>query len=414
MSAPVLAMRTAAALSAVILTASTPAFAADFRLTPSLILGEEYNDNLLQTSSGEKTDFVTRVQPTLTLGAMGGGFNADLSYGLDYRYFAKGTRRDQVDHRAGMKGSFAFFDDFLHLDLSDSYSRVSTDVARDVVNESLVVDQLLQNNAVVSPYLNWHLPGAATLKTGYRYRDTRYWSGDGLDKFEHDGFAEYTRELTAGFTLTAAYNYAHLSSAGSALDRHEAYLGARYDWSTGSFIYAKAGYDWQSFDGGGNSSDPFWDVGLSRDFGILIAAVGTKVQYTEDPQTLSTRNVRHYATFSRTFSRGFASLGGSYEKFEKQQAIRDVQHKALIEATARYLLRPDLNLTLGLSGDRLTGDPPTVYPYHLNGSFALDYTLSTHLVLGANYTHISYRRHLDSTAGAVEVNRAIVEMRLSL
>ncbi|WP_129125883.1 TIGR03016 family PEP-CTERM system-associated outer membrane protein [Geomonas oryzae] len=414
MSVPVRTMRTAAVFSAVLLTAFSPALAAEFRLVPSLTLGEEYNDNLLQTASRQKTDFVTRVQPGVAFSAEGGGFSTDVTYGLDYRYFANGTRRDQFDHRAGMKGSFRFFDDFLHLDLSDSYSRVSTDVARDVVNESLVVDQLLQNNAVISPYLNWRLPGAATLKTGYRYRDTRYWSGDGLDKIEHDGYAEYSRELTAGFTLSAAYNFAHLSSEASALDRHEGYLGLRYDWSTATFIYGKFGYDWQSFDSGANTSDPFWDVGASRDFGILTATAGTKVQYTEDPQTLSTRNVRHYATLSRVFSRGFASLGGSYEKFEKQQLIRDVEHKTLIEASARYLLRPDLTLMLGLAGDRLSNGGTVTYPYHLTGSFGMDYMLSEHLVLGANYTHISYRHHLDSAGGAVEVNRAIVEMRLSL
>lgn len=396
------------------LAMAAPALAADIRFTPSLVLGEEYNDNLFQSARSQETEFVTRVQPNLALSVRGGGFSTDLSYGLDYRYFAKGSRKDQFDQRAAMTGSFGFFEDFLHLDLSDRYSRVSSNVARDVVNESLVANQTLQNNATISPYLTWRLPGSSTLKTGYRYRDTRYWEGDGIDKTEHDGYAEYSRELTQGLVLSAAYSYAHISSDSDGLDRQEVYAGLRYDYGTGNFLYGKLGYDWQSFDSGSDTSDPFWDVGAGRDFGILTATVGTRVQYGEDPQTLSTRNVSHYATISRNFPRGFASFTASYSKYEKEQQVpRDVQKKVLFGATGRYELLRDLTATLNLSGDRLDSTLPRDRPYHLTGGIGFDYALSAQLVLGANYTHISYRDNLDSAAGSIEVNRAIVEMRYS-
>lgn len=393
----------------------TLALAAEYRVVPSLTLGEEYNDNLFESARTKKTDFVTRVQPNLALSAKGAGFSTDLSYGIDYRYFAKGSRGDQLDHRAAMVGSLSLLEDFIHLDLSDTYSRVSTNVARDVVNESLVVNQTLQNNALVSPYLTWHLPGNSTLKTGYRYRDTRYWSGEGIDKREHDGYAEWSKELSEGLVLSAAYSFAHVISASDALDRQEVYAGLRYDYGTGNFLYGKFGYDWQSFDSGLDTSDPFWDVGLGRDFGILTAAVGTKVQYTEDPQTLSTRNVNHYATLSRNFARGMASFTASYSKYDREQQVpRNIDRKVLLGAMGRYELLPALTATLNLSGDRLDSSRDTQLPYHLYGGLGLDYALSSHLVLGSNYSHISYRNHLDSAAGSVEVNRVIVEMRLSL
>ncbi|MBU5638129.1 TIGR03016 family PEP-CTERM system-associated outer membrane protein [Geomonas sp. Red69] len=404
----------ASTAGALALLVAAPARAADFRFTPSIILGEEYNDNLFQSPRAQKTDFVTRVQPNLALSARGGGFKTDLSYGLDYRYYAKNSRTYELDHRASMNGGFVFFDDFLHLDLSDTYSRVSSNVARDVVNESLVVNQTLQNNAQISPYLSWHLPGDSTLKTGYRYRDTRYWSGTGIDKTEHDGYAEWSRELSQGLVLSAAYSFAHVASSTDALDRQEVYAGLRYDYGTGNFLYGKFGYDWQSFDSGVNSSDPFWDVGAGRDFGVLTAAVGTKVQYTEDPQTLSTRNVSHYATLSRAFARGFASFNASYSKYEKEQVlVRDVQRKVLLGLSGRYDLRDGVALSLNLSGDRLDGDLVGERPYHLVGGAGLDWALSSQAVLGTNYTHISYRNHLDSAADSVEVNRVIVELRLT-
>ncbi|MBJ6801417.1 TIGR03016 family PEP-CTERM system-associated outer membrane protein [Geomonas propionica] len=409
--------RTPLGVAALILScqAPLPALGADYRLIPSLVVGEEYNDNLFQSASNAKTDFVTRVQPSLALNATGGGFSTDLSYGIDYRYFAKGSRKDQFDHRAAMKGSFGSPEDFLHLDLADTYSRVSSNVARDVVNESLVVNQTLQNNALISPYLTWHLPGGSKLKTGYRYRDVRYWEGDGIDKIEHDGYAEWSREIKAGMVLSAAYSYARVNSELAALDRHEVYAGLRYDYGTGNFLYGNLGYDWQYFDNGKSSSDPFWDLGAGRDFGVLTAVIGTKVQYTEDPQTIATRNVSHYATLSRNFPRGFASFNASYSKYDKQDLlVRDVQKKVLLGLSGRYELLQYLALTLNLSGDRLDRTIGTEYPYHLTGGLAVDYSLSQHLVLGANYSYISYRNDLGSTKGAVEVNRAIVEMRLSL
>ena len=396
------------------LAMAAPALAADIRFTPSLVLGEEYNDNLLQSARTQKTEFVTRVQPNLALSARGGGFSTDLSYGLDYRYFAKGSRKDQFDQRAAMLGSFGFFEDFLHLDLSDSYSRVSSNVARDVVNESLVANQTLQNNALVSPYLNWRLPGGSTLKTGYRYRDVRYWSGSGIDKIEHDGYATWNRELSEGLVMSASYSYARVKSDQSGLDRHETYVGLRYDRAAGTFIYGNIGYDWQYFDNGRNTADPFWDIGASRDFGLLVAALGTKVQYSEDPQTLSTRTVTHYGTLSRNFSRGFASFNASYSKFDKQSLlVKEIEKKVLLGLSGRYDLRPDLGLTIGLSGDHLTRSLGSDFPYHLYGNVGLDYTLSNHVVLAANYSYISYRNELASAAGGANVDRVIVEMRLT-
>ena len=132
--------------------------------------------------------------------------------------------------------------------------------------------------------------------------------------------------------------------------------------------------------------------------------------------TLSTRNTSYYGTLNRVFQRGTASFTASYNEYEKDQlAIPETQRKVLLAASGRYEFRPDLNLSMTLSGDRLEQSATAAtYPYHLYGNFALEYALSKHTVLGANYSWISYRHQLDSAANAAEVNRAIVEMRLSL
>ncbi|QWV91854.1 TIGR03016 family PEP-CTERM system-associated outer membrane protein [Geomonas oryzisoli] len=396
------------------LSTGAPALAADYRFTPSLVVGQEYNDNLFQNARSPVTDYVTRVQPNLALKADGGGFAAALSYGIDYRYFAKGSRSDEFDHRASMTGAFKFLDDFLHLDLSDSYSRVSTDVVRDVVTESLVVNQTLQNNALISPYVTWRLPGDSSLKTGYRYRDTRYWSGLGIDKQEHDGFATWSKEVKEGLVFSTYYSYARVTTSMNNLDLHQVYAGLRYDYRPGTFIYGNLGYDWQRFDNGASMNNPFWDVGAGHDFGVVNAAAGTKVQYAEDPQTIITRTVTHYASLNRSFSRGSAGFNASYSKFDKQQrAAGEVQKKIYLGLNGRYELLPVLAMTMNLSGDRLQGHRGSEYPYHMTGGVGLDYSLGDHVVLGTNYTYITYRNSFGSTLGGVEANRVIVEMRLT-
>ena len=393
-----------------------PLEAAEYRLLPVVVLSEEYNDNLFQEAHNRRTDYVTRVQPSLLFNTQGGGFSCDLTYGIDYKHYARDSRDDEFDHRAAFKGNLHFWDGFLKVDLSDSYSRVSTNVARDVVSESLVVNQTEQNLAVISPYLTWRLAPSTTLKTGYRYTDTRYWGPQGIDKIQHDGYAEVEREVKAGLLVSAGYNFAHISAEPTDLDRHDIYGGFRYLFSQGSFLNGKVGNSWQSFSNGVSTSDPFWDIGIGKDFGVVTATIGTKAQYTEDPLTLSTRNTSYYGTLNRVFQRGTASFTASYNEYEKDQlAIPETQRKVLLAASGRYEFRPDLNLSMTLSGDRLEQSATAAtYPYHLYGNFALEYALSKHTVLGANYSWISYRHQLDSAANAAEVNRAIVEMRLSL
>jgi len=390
-----------------------PAVALDFKLVPSVSLSEEYNDNLFQDAEGARADFVTRVQPSIGAQVRGGGFNCDLSYGLDYRNYARHSRDDEFDHRAAFKSDLNFREGFFRIDLRDTYSRVSLNVARDVVSESLVVNQTLQNVAYISPYLTWRVSANSTLKTGYRYVDTRYWDSDGIDKMEHDVFTEFSREIRTGLVLSAGYNFARTDADTTGFYRHDVYGGLKYDIDRGTFLYGKIGNNWHSFDNGFDTSDLFWDAGASRDFGFIVVALGTRVQYTEDPETLSTRDTSYYATLSRAFPRGAASFICSYSEYEEIE-LAQPDRKVLLAATGNYELRPDLMLKLSLSGDRLNQSEGTEYPYHLYGNFGFDYALSKQAALGVNYSRISYRNKLDSSEGSTDVNRFIAEVRLSL
>jgi hypothetical protein len=401
------------------LVASAPlvpqARATEFRVVPSLTLSEEYNDNLFESPTGARRDYVTRVQPSVSLSSQGAGGAWDMSYGLDYRKYARKSTDDEVNHQASLNAKLTFLDDFLKLDAGDSYSRVSLDLARNVVAESLVVNQSEQNAAFISPYLSWRLADKCTLKTGYRYSDIRYFDSIGIDKREQSAFAELSEEFTSRLTVKTGYTFSHASAEPTGYDRHDAYAGFRYDYGQGTAIFGTLGNSWQSFSNGVSVNHPVWDAGASKDFGLLAATLAASSQYTEDPLTLSTRQTSYSATLSRALSRGLVSLTGSYSEYENIQSVPpDKRHQVTVTATGRYEVRPDLTLTLNGSGDRLSQREGIDYLYHFYANAALDYIVNKHTTLGVNYSHVSYRNQIDNATGSTEVNRAIVELRLSI
>lgn len=66
---------------------SNTASAADWRLTPSISLGETYTDNVQLTNTNRQYDWVQSIQPRLQLTTDGPRISADITGGVDYLYF---------------------------------------------------------------------------------------------------------------------------------------------------------------------------------------------------------------------------------------------------------------------------------------------------------------------------------------
>ena len=105
--------------------------AAEFRLLPSIGLSEDVTDNVNETASGRRVEMVTRVQPGGALKYATSSSTLEAVYNLDYRYHAFKNIKDGVSHTLGLQGAFTIMEDFLKLDLNDTFSRISLDVARD-------------------------------------------------------------------------------------------------------------------------------------------------------------------------------------------------------------------------------------------------------------------------------------------
>jgi hypothetical protein len=85
------------ALLLLLLIAPFPASADEFKLTPSISLREEYNDNILFETRGEQRDFITVTAPALTLSSRSETTDLNLRAALADYHYARYTSLNAVN-----------------------------------------------------------------------------------------------------------------------------------------------------------------------------------------------------------------------------------------------------------------------------------------------------------------------------
>jgi hypothetical protein len=401
---------------AVVVAVSSPsakeAAASELELKPALSVSEEYNDNIFGTADGRRTDFVTRVQPGAMLHYRAAQLGLDGSYIFDYRNYAKGSHGDEEIHNADVKGNLQFLDDFLMVDFGDALHRTTVNAARDIATESLLVNQTSQNIAFVSPYLLWRLGGKYTLKTGYRYTDTRYFDGIGIDRREHSGFVDFQHQVSEELIVNCGYAYTHADVTGQSYDRNEVSAGFRYNLAKRSSIFGSVGNSWNDFKGKSSTSDFIWDAGMSHDFGRTVALLETKVENIDDPLTVSTRRISYSGRVDRAFDRGGLGVSAIYLEDYVTETGKLEHRRGTLSSTGRYEVLTKLTASGALYAERFSKDTADQYPYRLTANSALTYAFyNDKATVTLAYTFVVDRLHLDSSSGDKLTNRVLVEAR---
>ena len=386
--------------------------AADTLFKPFVSVSEEITDNVFELPANKRTEYITRLRPGATFNYKSPFWTWDTAYTFEYRNYARDSRNTEYNHDASLKGNIALVENFLFLDLGDTYKRVSLDVSRNAATESsLFLNQTDQNIATVSPYLVWRLRGDNTLKTGYRFSDTRYWNPSGIEKQEHRGFADLTHEVTSKFSLSAGYSFTRLESQPSRYNKHDPYAGFRYEYADKSFVYGQAGNSWQHFDSGLNVDYLFWNAGITHDLRFAVATLETRVSNTEDPLAVSTKETSYSAKLEKTLERGMIGASASYSEYVNTATDLMDRSKLSFSATGRYELMQDLTASLAATGERFSRKLVTDYPYRFSGVAGLSYAFKDELTLAVTYTHVSQLYALDSAAGANRINKVVVELK---
>jgi len=406
-------LRHVAAAGLGVLLCTGPVLAGEFSLLPNLTLSEEYNDNIYDSEILRRADWVTRVRPGAGVTYRAKAASLDLAYNYDFRTYARGTKQQEQNHRASLQSLVALVDQALYLDLRDSLSRVSLNVTRDRTSESYFLNQSDQNRGVVNPYFLWQATPRSVLKTGYRFADTRYWSGEGIDKREHGGSLELAHTLSDRSRLSASYSFTRVRTSILDFDQHDASLSGFYQYGEGSTVSVAVGNSWQEFSRGRQASHLFWNAAIVHNFGQLVAALQTLVEYAEDPLSISTRQTTHSLKLDKTLAHGQLGARVLYSEYLNTQFDILERRKLAGSITGTYQLPGRLTGTFALGADRVTGPKADDYPYHFTGSGTVSHQFNYGLSAGITYSYVQYRRYLESTRGSKETNRILVEARQS-
>jgi len=411
-----------------IISVATVAQGAEFELHPSIAVSEEFTDNVFETNTNRISDYITRALPGIVMSYKAPALAADLNYVFDYRHYARKTHGDEITHALSAKGHLTAVENFIYLDVSDEYQRVSLDATRDVTSESLFLNQSDRNIVTVAPYVTLRPTERIKVKAGYRFTDTRYFgstgiagyqftdtsyfgsSAIGINKTDHVATLDVAYELSKKFSLTAGYTFTRETSDIDNLSQHQALGGFRYEYTDKSFVFAQAGNTWTSYDSGQRLSNIAWNAGITHVFNTLTGTVITGVKYDEDPLRNIMKESFVSGTLEMRLNRGSLSFSPMYSEYVLTKTDSQLTKKYGATVRGQYELTQKLNGNLAVTAEKY--EQPTLgsYTRRLEVHSGLSYLLAEHLTASLSYIYVEYY-----SPGIVydnrHVNRAMVEIK---
>jgi hypothetical protein len=365
--------------------------AADYHFAPSLTVSEEYTDNVFESHLNKRSDYITRLMPGLVVKYSAPLWDWDLAYNLDYRYYARESVKDDTTHNIDAKGLLKVVNEVLFLEVNDSYKRVPLNRANDTTKESLFFNQSDQNIATVSPYLILHPSANMTLKSGYRYINTWYKSPQAISKQDHVAFIDDSYEVAPKLSLTAGYSFTREEATTKGLNRHETYLGPRYEYADKSFIFVQGGAIITDHDNNRSRRViPTWKAGITHSFDTMTASLSTEVKYTEDPLSTATIGTSYAANLAKNLNRGIMSLQASYTEYS--DAISDVLKNKQYSTGFKYQheIFHSLQGSLSLTYEYYTTESLAAYTRKYFMDSNLTYVIGKDFTIGITYRFIDY------------------------
>lgn len=202
------------------------AYTDECKLTPSLAVKEEYNDNILYTSTNTEKDFISTISPALALTNKTERTDFSLSGRLDHRLYSSHRDLNDTDQYYEVSGKHAFTE---RLNLSGKllYSKDSRP-DRDFETTGLAlanVERERQNYAVSGDYL---LSEQLMATVSYDYLKDTYDSLFYTDLEASTYNLGFIRDLTGFMESTKArmnIGYAKYNMPGLKIDNYEATIG---------------------------------------------------------------------------------------------------------------------------------------------------------------------------------------------
>ena len=287
-----------------------------FEIHPYLALEEEYNDNIFLSDNNEEEDWITTVEPGISLIYDNRSLEATVDYSLRYRFY-KDNSDENLDkfkdvQRANATALFFGGRPFT-LRLAETISREAIDERddnqfNDIENRSTVY------HSTVTPEYRWQLTQTFSLIFGYTYDRFDYVDSRGNDSEEHEGRFSLVKQLSSTTEVFARYAYAVHQSDDDAdeFDRQDYTLGLNQRLGSRTTLAIEGGYSEVEYDSGFDTDGTHWLVDVSYQ---LSAPVTLSLGYSQDFTTTAEDGLTETqeASFGATYAK--ESLTASTELF---------------------------------------------------------------------------------------------------
>jgi len=292
------------AVTGILLTAVTAWSALEIH--PRLMVGEEYNDNIFLAPNNEADDWITTIEPGISLIYNNRSLAATVDYSLRYRLYADHSDEnlDKFKDVQRANATALFFGGRpFTLNLSEAISREALD-SRDDNQFNDIENRSTVYHTTVTPEYRLQLMPTFSMVFGYTYDRYDYVDARGNDAEEHEGRISLVKQLSSTSEIFARYAYAVHQSDDDAdeFDRQDYTLGINHQLGSRTTISIEGGYSEVDYDSGFDTDGTNWLADISYQ---LSAPVTLSLGYSQDFTTTAEDGLTETKE---------ASFGATYEK----------------------------------------------------------------------------------------------------
>ena len=168
---------------------SQQVIAAEWSITPSLNLKETYSDNITLAPPGsEMSDWVSEINPGITLTGTGSHLKAHVAYGMQNLFYANESSQNTTNHQLDAGANAELIDKFLFLDGNAAISQqnISLFGPQPADNTNITNNRTSVTTYSISPYLRHSFDAIASSELRYIHNEVRTDVG-GLSDSKGDG-----------------------------------------------------------------------------------------------------------------------------------------------------------------------------------------------------------------------------------
>jgi hypothetical protein len=282
---------------------------AELSIIPRVTVREAYNDNIFLTETDEEDDFITTVEPGISLDySPNNRFDLNIDYALKFRFYADHNELNDTSIRETQRTTLqaqARPLNHVFIDVTDYYRRVPVDIRNKVATDNDFENRTENNTFMISPYAVFPLTSTVSSRIGYRFINEWYKDDLGNNSDSHSAFLSLEKKFPTGLNTSIGYTYlAFRPELSDDYDKHEGSVSAEYQIASNFRVWGGAGIAYLDFSNRSNEDEPIWNVGSQYNMGILGGTTLT-VTYSE---SLSDTDALDYSDKNDTIDRETALL----------------------------------------------------------------------------------------------------------